>query len=177
MRRVWRKSRSESIRCRKLGFISCRGFQGHGRATAADELHREQPCAATLLTQLLRWDSQREILTVGAGGLCRLSFSLPRETFWFWGGKKKSLSSWMVCLNRTWSLNVALLNCDQSTYLPCDLGEQGKTLPTAAAVVFQHPVCARAAKCSRLCLCPGGSQHRWEVKKYKYYCAVLTYCT
>lgn len=91
--------------------------------------------------------------------------------------KKKSFSSWMVCLKRTWSLNVAPLNCDQSTYLPCDLGEQGKTLPTAAAVVFQHPVCARAAKCSRLCPCPGGSQHRWEVKKYKYYCTVLTYCT
>lgn len=104
MRHVWRKSRSESIRCRKLGFISCRGFQGHGRATA---VHREQPCAATLLTQLLRWDSQGEILTVGAGGLCRLSFSLPRETFWFWGEKIKKLEQ----LDGMFEPNLVFVSC------------------------------------------------------------------
>lgn len=61
-------------------------------------LHREQQCVATLLTQLLWWDSQREILTVGAGGLCRLSFLLPCETFWFWEKKKKKASAagWYV---------------------------------------------------------------------------------
>lgn len=171
-RHIWRKRRSESIRCRNPGFISRRGFRGHDRATAVSGRAAQGVAACRHIAHSITVmalpgrNSHRGVRWT----LPTVVVSLPRKIFWLWKiTKKKPSAAGILCLSRTWSLNFVLLNCDQRTYLPYDLGEHGRALPTAAAVVFQHPVCARAAKMfTVVCVRPGGSQLRWEVERYKY---------